>query len=152
MKEVVVVCDGSSLGNGRGTTRAAAVAMLGFKGVWKAFGIFLGSATNQQAEIAAATVGLEKLKEPCSVKVISDSRYVVETMSSGWKRKTNHEWWARLDDAARPHSIEWQWVKGHAGHAVQDVVDKAARKIATAGVVDLEMLDDAAASIGVQEF
>jgi ribonuclease HI len=151
MKRVTIVCDGSSLGNGKGNPRAAAVAVLGFKGFWKAFGVYLGNATNQQAEIAAATLGLENLKEPCNVKLLSDSRYVVETMSSGWKRKTNHDWWARLDNAAAKHDIEWQWIKGHAGHEVQDVVDKAARKIAKAGKVDKEMLEEAVLGLGVTE-
>ena len=151
MKNVTIVCDGSSLGNGRGVTRAAAVAVLGFKGFWKAFGEYLGNATNQQAEIAAATLGLENLKERCNVKILSDSRYVVETMSSGWKRKTNHDWWARLDKAAAKHDIQWQWIKGHAGHEVQDVVDKAARRIAKEGKVDKEMLEEAVLGLGVNE-
>src|SRR5436190_23091434 len=112
MKEVTIVCDGSSLGNGRGPTRAAAVAVLGFKGYWKAVGEFLGNATNQQAEIAAAAIGLESLKEPCKVTVISDSRYVVETMGGTWKRKTNHEWWKRLENAARTHQLTWEWTRG----------------------------------------
>ena len=151
MKQVTIVCDGSSLGNGKGFTRAAAVAVLGFKGIWKAVGEYLGNATIQQAEIAAATIGLENLKEPCKVKLFSDSKYVVETMSSGWKRKTNHDWWARLDKAASKHTVEWQWIKGHAGHEVQDVVDKAARKIAKSGKVDNEMLEEAALGIGIVE-
>ncbi|MGI8897672.1 MAG: ribonuclease HI, partial [Pyrinomonadaceae bacterium] len=66
-KEVTIFCDGSSLGNGRAETRAAAVALLGFKGVWRSVGTYLGTATNQQAEIAAAAVGLEALREPCRV-------------------------------------------------------------------------------------
>ncbi|MBA2378769.1 MAG: ribonuclease HI [Blastocatellia bacterium] len=151
MKEVTIVCDGSSLGNGRGNPRGAAVAVLGFSGYWKAFGEYLGRATNQQSEIAAAAIGLENLKEPCKVRLLSDSRYVVETMSSGWKRKTNHEWWARLDKAADRHSIEWKWVKGHAGHVVQEVADQAARNIATKGSVDPEMLEEIVATIGVVE-
>lgn len=151
MKSVTIVCDGSSLGNGKGNPRASAVAFLGFKGIWKAFGEYLGSATNQQAEIAAASIGLEYLTEPCKVRVLSDSRYVVETMGGTWKRKTNHDWWARLDKAAARHTIDWQWVKGHSGHVVQDVVDKAARKVAAAGRVDPEMLDEMAASIGIIE-
>ena len=149
MKQVTIVCDGSSLGNGKGNPRAAAVAVLGFKGYWKAIGEYLGAATNQQAEIAAATIGLASLKEPCKVKLMSDSRYVVETMSSGWKRKTNHDWWAKLDSAAAKHDIEWKWVKGHAGHEVQEVADKAARTIAELGRVDAEMLDDAVLGLGV---
>ena len=151
MKKVTIVCDGSSLGNGRGETRAAAVAVLGFKGFWRAVGEYLGNATNQQAEIAAATLGLANLKEPCEVKVLSDSRYVVETMTGNFRKKTNHEWWARLDKAASKHKIDWQWIKGHAGHEIQEVADKAARKIASAGVVDIEMLDELVAELGVVE-
>ena len=151
MKQVKIVCDGSSLGNGKGVTRAAAVAVLGFQGFWKAVGIYLGNATNQQAEIAAATVGLESLTEPCKVTLMSDSRYVVETMGGTWKRKTNHEWWKKLDDASKRHQITWQWVKGHNGHIVQEVADSMARKLAELGYVDKDMLDEAAADIGVLE-
>ena len=151
MKQVTIVCDGSSLGNGKGTTRAAAVAVLGFKGFWRAVGEYLGSATNQQAEIAAATLGLSNLKEPCRVKLLSDSRYVVETMTGNFRKKTNHEWWAKLDLAASKHEVEWEWIKGHAGHEIQEVADKAARKIAAKGEVDGEMLDELVAAIGVQE-
>lgn len=151
MKKVTIVCDGSSLGNGKGNPRAAAVAVLGFKGYWRAVGEYLGSATNQQAEIAAATLGLENLKEPCSVELLSDSRYVVATMSSGWKRKTNHDWWAKLDKAAARHDIEWKWIKGHAGHEVQEIADKAARTIASAGKVDKDLLDGLVLDLGVME-
>ena len=151
MKQVTIVCDGSSLGNGKGNPRAAAVAVLGFKGVWKAVGKYLGAATNQQAEIAAATIGLENLKEPCKVKLLSDSRYVVETMSSGWKRKTNHDWWDKLDTAAARHDIKWQWIKGHAGHEVQEIADKAAKTIAAAGKVDTDVLDDLVVDLGVTD-
>ena len=76
-KLVTIFCDGSSLGNGRDETRAAAVALLGYKGLWRAFGLYLGRATNQQAEIAAAALGLEALKEPCRVSLHTDSRYVI---------------------------------------------------------------------------
>jgi len=152
MKNVTIVCDGSSLGNGRGSTRAAAVAVLGFKGIWKAVGEYLGNATNQQAEIAAATVGLKNLKEPCKVKLLSDSRYVVETMGGTWKRKKNQDWWEKLDKAAAKHDVTWEWIKGHAGHEIQEIADKMARKIASLGHVDKALLDDAVAEIGVKEF
>jgi ribonuclease HI len=149
LKDVVIYCDGSSLGNGRGETRAAAVALLGWRDKWRAFGEYLGSATNQQAEIAAAAVGLEKLTEPCRVRLLSDSRYVVETMSGRFRRKANHEWWARLDRAAAAHRISWEWIKGHAGHAAQEAVDLAARNIAAAGRADAEVLREAAAAVAV---
>ena len=146
MKEIVIYCDGSSLGNGQGEERAAAVALLGYRGTWRAFGLYLGEATNQQAEIAAAALGLEQLREPCRVTVLSDSRYVVETMSGRFRRKANHEWWSRLDEAAAPHRISWEWLKGHAGHHAQEAVDRAARKIAALGRADQGVLSEAAAT------
>lgn len=151
MKEVTIVCDGSSLGNGRGNPRAAAVAVLGYKGFWRAFGQYLGNATNQQAEIAAAEVGLRTLTEPCKVRVLSDSRYVVQTMLGNFRKKSNQEWWARLDKAAKKHDITWEWVKGHSGHVVQEVADDLARRTAELGHIDEEMLDEGAAGIGVLE-
>jgi ribonuclease HI len=151
MKEVTIVCDGSSLGNGKGNPRAAAAAALGYKGYWRAFGEYLGNATNQQAEIAAAAIGLEKLSEPCSVRVLTDSRYVVQTMQGNFRKKTNLEWWARIDRAAQKHQITWEWVKGHAGHDVQEVVDTLARKTAELGKVDDAMFDELIADIGVLE-
>src|SRR6185369_11639006 len=54
MKQVAIFCDGSSLGNGKDASRAAGVALLGYKGIWRAVGEYLGTATNRQAEIAAA--------------------------------------------------------------------------------------------------
>src|SRR5207253_9973041 len=129
-KLVTIFCDGSSLGNGRDEARAAAVALLGFRGLWRAFGLYLGKATNQQAEIAAAALGLETLKEPCRVRLFTDSRYVIETMNGRYRRKTNHDWWKRLDEAKAPHEIDWQWTRGQAGHVMQDAADRAARRIA----------------------
>jgi ribonuclease HI len=151
MKDVTIVCDGSSLGNGRGTTRAAAVAVLGFKGLWKAVGEYLGNATNQQAEIAAAAIGLENLKQPCRVHLMSDSRYVIETMNGKFRKKTNHDWWARIEKASKPHQITWEWTRGHAGHEIQEIADSTARAIAGAGHVDQEMLDEAVLDIGIKE-
>lgn len=143
MKQVLIYCDGSSLGNGQEATRAAAVALLNWRSTWRAFGLYLGKATNQQAEIAAAAVGLEQLREPCRVLIKTDSRYVVETMKGHFRRKANHEWWARLDRAIDSHRIEWEWIKGHAGHVAQEAVDGAARRIAALGRVDEEVLRDA---------
>jgi ribonuclease HI len=150
-KAVTIFCDGSSLGNGQTQTRAAAVALLGYRGIWRAVGAYLGAATNQQAEIAAAALGLETLREPCRVHLFTDSRYVVETMSGRFRRKSNLEWWARLDAAARPHQVTWEWAKGHAGHTIQEAADKAARRIAALGRVDESILRDAVDGVGVVE-
>lgn len=150
-KLVTIYCDGSSLGNGQASTRAAGVALLGYRGLWRAFGTYLGTATNQQAEIAAATLGLKALREPCRVRVVTDSRYVVETMSGRFRRKSNLDWWQKLDEAARPHQIAWEWAKGHAGHIIQEAADKAARRIAALGRVDDSILLDAVDSVGTAE-
>lgn len=150
-KSVAIFCDGSSLGNGQAATRAAGVALLGYRGIWRGVGEFLGQATNQQAEIAAASLGLEALREPCRVRVVTDSRYVVETMSGRFRRKSNLEWWERLDRAAHPHQISWEWAKGHAGHVIQEAADYAARRIAQVGRVDESILRDAIDRIGVVE-
>src|SRR6266550_5445329 len=150
-KAVTIFCDGSSLGNGQVSTRAAAVALLGYKGLWRAVGEYLGHATNQQAEVVAAALGLEALTEPCSVNLFTDSRYVVETMSGRFRRKTNHEWWKRLDNASARHRVEWTWEQGHAGHVIQEAADRAARKIAALGHVEPSVLQDAVDRVGVAE-
>lgn len=135
-KKVTIVCDGSSLGNGTKAPRAGASAILEYKGRQRILGEFLGSSTNQQAEIVAACLGLEALKEPCHVEVISDSQYVVKTMTGLFKRKANLDLWKRLDAAAKPHRIDWTWTRGHAGHPIQEKCDDAARLIAETGKVD----------------
>ena len=143
-KDVTIFSDGSSLGNGGEGARAAAVALLGYQGRWRAVGRYLGCATSQQAEVAAATLGLETLKESCRVHLFTDSRYVVETMCGRFRRKSNHEWWKRLDEAAAKHKIEWEWTKGHAGQVFQEACDDAARRIAALGRVDEDLLRETA--------
>src|SRR6185503_7043017 len=149
LKQVAIFCDGSSLGNGKDASRAAAVALLGYKGYWRAVGEYLGKATNQQAEIAAAAVGLESLKQPCQVNVFTDSKYVVETMNGRFRKKANLPWWQRLDRAAATHKVHWEWTRGHAGHLLQEAADTAARRIAAAGHVDESILRDTEEKIGV---
>jgi ribonuclease HI len=151
LEQVAIFCDGSSLGNGQEASRAAAVALLGYEGHWRAFGEYLGKATNQQAEIAAAAVGLERLKRPCQVHVFTDSKYVVETMNGRFRRKANLPWWERLDRAAKSHKVRWELTRGHAGHLVQEAADNAARRIAAAGRVEESILRDAEDTVGVVE-
>jgi ribonuclease HI len=117
------------------------VAVLEYQGVRRIRGSYLGHRTNQQAEIAAACLGLEALKEPCRVTLISDSAYVIKTMQGLYKRKANLDYWRRLDAAAHPHRITWEWTRGHAGHPVQEKCDQAARLIAEQGEVDQEAIN-----------
>jgi ribonuclease HI len=150
-KKVTIFSDGSSLGNGASSSKAAAVALLGYRGIWRAVGTYLGSATNQQAEIVAAAIGLEALREPCQVHLFSDSMYVVETMKGRYRRKANHQWWERLDQAASRHEIKWEWTRGHVGHVIQEATDRAARRIAALGHVDDEILQAAVEQVGTEE-
>ena len=152
MKKVTITCDGSSLGNGYDGARAGAVAILCYDGEDgkphnRVVGEYLGHATNNQAEIVAAAIGLEALKYPCQVEIITDSRYVVDTLNGRYRQKKNHEFWRRLKDAALPHAVTWSWTRGHAGHPIQELCDIAAKNIADAGMVDQKMLDEIGRSI-----
>ncbi len=95
--------------------------------------------TNNRMELTAATEALKALTKPCKVKLHTDSQYVIKGITEwmpGWKRKgwknsqnkpvENREYWEALDAAAKPHKIDWIWVKGHAGHAENERVDKLA--------------------------
>jgi ribonuclease HI len=141
MKSVTIVCDGSSLDNGRRSPRAGAAAILDYQGKRKIVGDYLGAATNQQAEIVAACLGLEALRQPCRVRLISDSQYVIKTMTGLFRRKANLDLWRRLDEAAKMHKVSWSWTRGHAGHNIQEKCDRAARLIASQGSVDQLELD-----------
>jgi len=96
--------------------------------------------TNNRMELMAAISALESLKRPARVRLFTDSRYVMDGITKwirgwkikGWKTKDNKpvkniELWQRLEAATQPHRIDWQWVKGHSGHAENDRVDELAR-------------------------
>ncbi|MCR5293879.1 MAG: ribonuclease HI [Lachnospiraceae bacterium] len=93
--------------------------------------------TNNRMELLGVIVGLEQLKLPCRVEVYSDSQYVINAFNKGWisswqkkgwiksdkKPVLNRDLWERLLAAAAPHDIEWNWVKGHAGHPENERCD-----------------------------
>jgi len=95
--------------------------------------------TNNRMEMRAVLEGLRALREPCQVQVWSDSRYVVDGMTSwlaGWKRRgwrtadkqpvKNEELWRALDEASSRHSVTWHWVRGHDGHVQNERCDALA--------------------------
>ena len=67
-------------------------------------------------EITAAIAGLRAVREPSLITLYSDSQYVIKTLTQGWKRMKNVDLWARLDAAARPHDVDWRWIRGHNGN------------------------------------
>jgi len=95
--------------------------------------------TNNRMELMAAIEGLKALKRPCRVTLSTDSRYVLDGLTkwihgwlkNGWKTADkkpvkNADLWQELLAAAKPHRIEWVWVKGHAGHPDNERADKLA--------------------------
>ncbi|MBL0240313.1 MAG: hypothetical protein IPQ00_07040 [Chloracidobacterium sp.] len=72
---------------------------------------YLGQVTNQQAEILACTKALEQLHRSCRVEIVSDSRYVIDTMAGRIRMRTNRLFWTHLVKACYGHHISWRWVK-----------------------------------------
>ena len=96
--------------------------------------------TNNRMELMAAISALETLKRPCSVDLYTDSEYMrggITGWINGWKKNgwrtadkkpvKNVDLWKRLDAALAQHDVRWHWVKGHAGHAMNERADQLAR-------------------------
>ena len=83
--------------------------------------------TNNRMELLAVIKGLEAIRwEGATVNVYSDSTYVVNTITLGWKRKKNHDLWARFDALAGRFDLHFNWIKGHAGHPENERCDRLA--------------------------
>ena len=88
------------------------------------------STTNNQMEITAVIKGLSLLPAGEVVCVVSDSTYVINTMTKGWKRKANRPLWEELDVAVNQREVTWRWVKGHSGNLHNDLADRLAHNAA----------------------
>ena len=97
--------------------------------------------TNNRMELTAVIEGLRAIKRPCTVILNIDSQYVMKGMTSwlaGWKRNgwrtadkkpvKNADLWQRLDAAVNRHTVRWHWVRGHAGHDLNERADALARE------------------------
>ena len=97
--------------------------------------------TNNRMEMMAVIEGLLAITPPCRVTVHTDSQYVLKGATEylkGWKKngwKTadkkevkNIDLWKSLDSAAQAHSIEWIWVRGHAGNVGNERADRLANR------------------------
>ena len=97
--------------------------------------------TNNQMELKAAIEGLKALKETCNVNLTTDSKYVMDGITSwidNWKKNNwkssskkdvkNKDLWIELDKYRSMHNVKWIWVKGHSGHEKNEIADMLANK------------------------
>lgn len=84
--------------------------------------------TNNQMELSAVVEGLKSLAKPTKVTVVSDSKYVINTVTKNFKINKNKMLWQTYFKAAEAHDIAWKFVKGHAGHTYNERCDKLAVK------------------------
>lgn len=100
--------------------------------------------TNNRMELTAVIKGLEALTKPCAVTVQSDSKYIVDAINQGWlkdwiargwrrgakkgsgKPVLNVDLWEALIAAMEPHQVKFKWIKGHAGHPMNERADRLA--------------------------
>jgi ribonuclease HI len=113
--------------------------ILKFKGTVKELSGGEMETTNNRMELTAAAEALGALTRPCSVVLHTDSEYLkngITRWHTGWVRKNwrnaagdpvkNMDLWQRILDAAKPHCIEWLWVRGHSGNEMNERADQLA--------------------------
>ncbi len=105
--------------------------------------------TNNRMEMMAAIAALEALKRPSRAKLYTDSTYLRDGITRwihawkarGWKTADkkpvkNVDLWQRLEKALESHTVEWHWVRGHAGHAENERADALARQALASALMD----------------
>lgn len=136
--EVVIYTDGACSGNpGPGGWGAVLMSGAHERDLWGGEPM----TTNNRMELFAAIAALEALKRPCRVELHTDSQYLRQGITewiSGWKARgwrtaakapvKNEDLWRRLDAARARHEVSWRWVKGHAGHPLNERADELARR------------------------
>lgn len=114
--------------------------------------------TNNRMELMAVIVGLEALKkEGTKVKVVSDSKYVVDAVQQGWlfdwekkgfAKKKNPDLWRRFLKVYRKHDVSFEWIKGHNEHPENDRCDQ----LAVEAALGKNLADDEVEESGVSLF
>jgi ribonuclease HI len=114
-------------------------AILRFRGHERELSGNDAASTNNRMELTAAAVALESLKRPCNVVLHTDSEYLrngITRWHAGWVRRNwrsssgdpvaNMDLWRRILAAVAGHEIDWRWVRGHAGDAMNERADRLA--------------------------
>ena len=138
MSHVIIHTDGACKGN-PGPGGWGAIIQFGDKTKEMSGGEPL--TTNNRMELTAAIMALEALTRPCMIDLHTDSKYVMDGITGwihGWKARgwktadkkpvKNDDLWKRLDVARTRHEVKWHWVKGHAGHALNERADQLANR------------------------
>ncbi len=139
MKDVVIYTDGACSGNpGPGGYGSVLI----YKNVNKELSGYEELTTNNRMEIKAVIEALKALKEPCNIKLYTDSKYVSDAFNKNWLRNwlknnwkksnkqpvENKELWEELVSLTEDHNIEWIWVKGHNDNKYNERCDELARQ------------------------
>ncbi|GHU00874.1 ribonuclease H [Alphaproteobacteria bacterium] len=137
MKEVLIFTDGACSGNPGPGGWAAILETKG--GARRELSGGSPATTNNRMELTAVIEALSALKEPCAATITTDSQYVKNGATAwifAWRKNgfrtsakkpvKNQDLWQALDKLLSPHSISWQWVKGHAGHPQNERADELA--------------------------
>lgn len=143
LHQVIAYVDGSSLGN-PGAGGFGIVLRDTASGMTKRIAGNRVDVSNNQMELLAAIIVLARLKVPCKITFVSDSKYLVEGwnkwlpgwVANGWKRAKNKpvanaEMWQHLVKLAERHEVSFEWTKGHNGHAENEEADRLARTAAS---------------------
>jgi len=134
--KVIMYTDGACRGNpGPGGWGV----VLRFQGTHKTLQGYAAETTNNRMELTAVIEGLKALKRSCEVELFTDSKYVMQGLtewlakwkSNGWKTAAkkpvkNIDLWQQLEAEVAQHKIDWNWVKGHAGIADNELADQLA--------------------------
>jgi len=137
MKEITIYTDGACSGNpGPGGWGA----LLIFNGTRKTISDGEPHTTNNRMEMMGAIKALQHLKEPCKVKLYTDSKYLQQGATSwmkkwqlnNWRRGNtivkNDDLWKSLAIEIDKHQVEFLWIKGHSNHPENELVDELARQ------------------------
>ena len=145
MKKVSIYTDGACSGNpGKGGWGAVLV----YNGTEKEMSGFEAETTNNRMELTAVIRALAALREPCLVTLTTDSKYVCDAVTKGWvygwqrkgwrkadgKPALNVDLWQQLLPLLQTHTVTFNWVKGHAGHPLNERADQLANR----GIVEMK--------------